>query len=194
VKRQTTIKCACQRVAFELEERPILTVECMCNSCRAAGTLFESFSGAAKHLEDSGATHFVLFRKDRVRCTSGASHIKELRLSPSSKTRRLVAACCNTPLLLEFSGGHWVSIYARLWPTADRPRVEMRTMVRDLPAGHALPSDVPNASTQSPRFMWKLLAAWVAMGFRAPKLDYVNGTLDAQATAQATALPNAPPP
>jgi hypothetical protein len=26
--------------------------------------------------------------------------------------------------------------------------------------------------------MWRLLAAWVAMGFRAPRIDYVHGILD----------------
>jgi hypothetical protein len=153
----------------------------MCSSCRAAGAVFESLPGALKQLEDSGATHFVLYRKDRARCTSGASHVKEFRLAPTAKTRRLVATCCNTPLLLEFTGGHWLSIYARTWPADTRPKAEMRTMVSDLPEGTRLPDDMPNCKTQSPKFMLKLLGAWIAMGFRVPKLDYVHGVIEATA-------------
>ncbi|HET8939720.1 MAG TPA: DUF6151 family protein [Polyangiales bacterium] len=176
-----TLTCNCGDVAFTVEADPIMTVECMCNSCRAAGAVFEALPGAPKLLEDSGATHFVLYRKDRVRCTSGALHIKQFRLTPTSKTRRLLATCCNTPLLLEFTSGHWLSMYARRWPVERRPSVEMRTMVSDLPEGTQLPNDVPNSKTQSPRFMLKLLGAWIAMGFRAPKLDYVHGIIETPA-------------
>ena len=40
-------------------------------------------------------------------------------------------------------------------------------MTRDRRDGVELPSDVPNYATHSGKFMWRLLAAWIAMGFRA---------------------------
>ena len=123
-------------------------------------------------LAEDGGTPFVLQRKDRATCTLGAEFLKEHRLTPSSPTRRVVATCCNSPMFLEFSAGHWLSVYR------DR-RVEMRTMIADRPAGVEFDDALPSYRKQSGGFMWRLLVAWVAMGFRAPKLDYVKGTLHA---------------
>jgi hypothetical protein len=50
-------------------------------------------------------------------------------------------------------------------------------MTSDLPAGSALPADVPNGKRQSFSFFVKLLGAWIAMGFRSPKIAFVNGEL-----------------
>lgn len=72
-------------------------------------------------------------------------------------------------MFLEFTGGHWLSIYRdRLG--ADAPPVELRTMTRDRRAGVVFEDAVPSYETHSARFMWRLFAAWAAMGFRAPKL------------------------
>jgi hypothetical protein len=125
-----------------------------------------------------GTTRFVLYRKDRIDFVKGATHLKEFRLTPESKTRRVVASCCNTPIFLEFQNGHWLSLYACLWTKGTLPALDMRTMTKDLPAGTVLPDDVPNASQQTLSFMAKLLGAWVAMGFKAPKIN-VNGELHA---------------
>ena len=51
-------------------------------------------------------------------------------------------------------------------------------MAMDLPDPAALPDDVPNARRQSAAFMAKLLGAWIAMGFRSPKIE-INGELNA---------------
>ena len=127
-------------------------------------------------LEPSGATRFVLYRKDRIGFVKGAALLKEFHLTPASKTRRVVATCCNTPVFLEFHNGHWLSLYSCLWPEGTLPALEMRTMTIDLPAGTALPDDVPNARRQTFSFFVKLLSAWIAMGFRSPKVA-VNGEL-----------------
>ena len=44
-------------------------------------------------------------------------------------------------------------------------------MTAGRPAGRALEDDVHSYTGYSGRFMWKLLGAWVAMGFRSPKLE-----------------------
>ena len=107
--------------------------------------------------------------------------MREFRLKPESKTRRLVASCCNTPMGLDFTPGHWIDIYARRWPDGAGPPAEMRTMTGDLPPGTELPSDIPNLKGHSARFFAKLIGAWMAMRFRNPKIDFVRGELDASA-------------
>lgn len=108
----------------------------------------------------------------------GADHLKEFRLAPRAGTRRVVACCCNTPVFLEFKGGHWLSLYAGLWPEGTLPPLELRTMTADLPDASVLPNDVPNLKQQSLGFYWRLFRAWVAMGFRSPKIA-VNGEIHA---------------
>lgn len=45
-------------------------------------------------------------------------------------------------------------------------------MTRDAPVD--LPDDIPNNRTHSARFMARLLAAWVRMGFRKPVVANVS--------------------
>jgi hypothetical protein len=84
------------------------------------------------------------------------------------------------PMFLEFTNGHWLNIYGGLWPEVSLPALEIRTMTRSRPEGVVLPVDVPNPSTHTFSFYAKLFRAWAAMRFRAPKVDFVNGGLDAK--------------
>lgn len=174
--KNTQLVCHCGQLRLEVKGAPISSVECCCNSCRAAGARLLALPSAQPVLGPNGTTRFVLYRKDRIRFVQGTAQLKEFRLTPGSKTRRVVATCCNTPAFLEFQSGHWLSLYGGLWPAHALPALEMRTMVMDLPAGTTLPDDVPNASRQSFSFFAKLLGAWIAMGFRSPKIA-VNGEL-----------------
>ena len=175
----TRLTCTCGQVALEVQGEPIVSVECLCSDCQSAGKILQSLPDAPSVLDQKGATRFVLYRKDRVRCEQGQNHLREHRLSDETKTRRVVAICCNTPMFLEFTNGHWLSIYGNLWPEASLSPLEMRTMTRDLPAGVELPEDVPNPQTHTASFYAKLIRAWVAMGFRSPKIEFVHGTIDA---------------
>ncbi len=170
-----TIRCRCGQTELSLTGAPILSCECACKSCGEAAALFAGLRDGADPRGPLGTTHFVLYRKDRVRCLAGAATMAEHRLTPRSGTRRVVATCCNTPVFLELEGGHWLSLYAGMWPDGARPAAQMRTMASDLPPGQSLPADLPNSRRQSLTFMWRLATAWVAMGFRAPALDYVEG-------------------
>lgn len=176
---QRLAKCACGHVALRLGGEPIVTAACYCTSCQTAGEVFAGLPGLVPVLQDDGGTAYLLCRKDRVEPVQGAEALREFRLKPGTPTRRVVAVCCNTPMFLEFQNGHWLSIYRERLPTADRPPVEMRTMTMDRRAGVGFNDAIPSYRKHSGRFMWRLLAAWAAMGFRAPKLDYVKGTLDA---------------
>ncbi len=168
------LTCRCGKVHIAVTAEPLLVVECQCESCRKGAALLASLPGGKPVAEPSGGTHYVMYRKDRVSFTAGAEHLQSYRLTGKSSTRRVVAACCNTPLFVEFQGGHWLSMYAGLWPAAVRPPATMRTMVSDLPAGEQLPDDIPNHRTQSIGFFWTLLTAWAAMGFRTPKITVAN--------------------
>jgi len=113
----------------------------------------------------------VLYRKDRGGRFTGGELLREHRLTPNSPTRRLVATCCNTPMFLEFTKGHWLSLYAgRLSGTL--PSLDARIMTVDRLDQTALPDDAPNYPTHGPRLMLKLLTAWAAMGFRRPKVAW----------------------
>lgn len=157
----------------------IVTAICYCNSCQQAGERMQSLPGAHRVLDADGGTPVVLQRKDRVTFTRGAARLGEFRLKPDSPTRRVVATCCNTPMFVEFRGGHWLSIYRDRLEAAERPTFEMRTMTEDRRAGVEFADKLPSYRRHSGRFMWRLLLAWAAMGFRAPKLDHVKGTIDA---------------
>ena len=76
-------------------------------------------------------------------------------------------------MFLEFTNGHWLSLYSARVPSKDQPPLEMRTMTNDRRAGVELDDTVPSIKTHSAKFMARLLGAWVAMGFRTPKIDFV---------------------
>lgn len=169
------LSCRCGHVRLTVQGRHIISDECLCDSCQQAGAILGALPGAKPVLTDSMATPFVMYRKDRVRVTAGQDRLKAHRLSDRATTRRFIAACCNTPVFLEFKGGHWLSLYAALWPVADRPAVEMRTMVG---SRNDLPDDVPNLKTHSLAFYARLFGAWARMGFRNPQIPD-GGAFDA---------------
>jgi hypothetical protein len=173
------LRCACGQVRLEVERAPIVSTECYCNSCRAAGARLQGLPAAQAILGKDGGTRFVLYRKDRVRFVAGTDRLKEFRLTREAKTRRVVATCCNTPIFLEFHNGHWLSLYGCLWQDGTQPPIELRTMTSDLPDAAVLARDIPNGKRQSLSFFAKLLGAWIAMGFRSPKITCVEGEIHA---------------
>jgi hypothetical protein len=136
-----------------------------------AARRFEQAPGAPSVLNGDGGVDYCLFRKDRVRITRGGEHLQEHRLTEASPTRRVVAACCNAPMFVDFTKGHWLTLYRDRLP-GDAPPVEMGVMAKHRPAGPARPGGPPLYSTLPVRFMVRLLAAWAAMGFRRPKVDW----------------------
>lgn len=164
----TTLACQCGRFHVELEGEPFITAECHCNSCRtAAGRL----PAATPVQAPNGGTPYVLYRKDRVRFPDGTALLRAYRLSDKAPTRRTVTICCNTPVFVEFNGGHWLSLYAGLWPEAARPAMQIRTQTAGVPDDTKLDDSLPAGAMTTAGFYGKLLAAWIAMGFKAPKLE-----------------------
>ena len=77
-----TASCQCGQVAFETIGKPIVSASCYCQSCQEAGRQFGRLPAAPAVLDADGGTAFVLFRKDRVRCTKGSGKLQEHRLKP----------------------------------------------------------------------------------------------------------------
>jgi hypothetical protein len=175
----TPLACRCGKVRLEVAKAPMIAAECYCDSCRTAGERLSALPGAVPMLNDKGGTPYELYRKDRVRFTAGEDLLRAFRLKPTSPTRRVVARCCNTPIFTEFQNGHWLSLYAALWPEVERPPMQLRTMTSDLPPEVTLDDRLPNAKHQTFGFFAALLGAWVAMGFKVPKLEITEGGIDA---------------
>ena len=161
--------CRCGKVKLEAVGRPILTACCYCASCREAGSRFEQLASAPPVLNPDGGTDYVLYRKDRVQCVRGQEHLEEHRLKPDSPTRRVIATCCNSAMFLDFTKGHWLTMYRNRFP-AGAPPLEMRVMTQDRRDGVALADDLPNYDGHSGKFMLRLVAAWIAMGLRRPEI------------------------
>jgi hypothetical protein len=129
----------------------------------------------ATRLDPDGGTGMILYRKDRVQCAMGQEHLEEHRLTPASPTRRVVATCCNSAMFADFTKGHWLSLFRNRF-TQGAPPLQMRVMTQDRPAGVELAGDVPNYEGHSGKFMLKLFAAWMAMGFRTPRIAWGRRT------------------
>jgi hypothetical protein len=168
----TSATCRCGKVELQITGDPILCGICYCASCQEAGRRHQADPGADAVTAADGGTDYVLYRKDRVRCVAGGDLLEERRLKPESPTRRMVARCCGTAMFLDFTKGHWLTIYRGRVGT-DLPPAAMRMMTAERPEGVVLPDDITNYPGHSGKFMLKLLAAWMAMGFRRPSVDGV---------------------
>lgn len=164
----TELSCGCGKLRLEVRQAPIITAECYCNSCRDASERMASLPGAPAVVGAQGSTHFVMYRNDRIAITQGREWLRNFRLAPEAQTRRVIASCCNTPVLLEFKGGHWVSLYGNLWHGQALPKAQLRTMVGDRAEAAKLDDAIPAGGWETTRFYGKLLGAWIAMGFKAP--------------------------
>jgi hypothetical protein len=168
-QKQLIAMCQCGKVKFEAIGPPILTVSCYCTSCQEAGHQLEQLASAPPVLDSDSGTGLILYRKDRVQCMMGRQYLEEHRLKPDSPTRRVIAKCCNSAMFLDFTKGHWLSMFRNRFPTG-APPLEMRVMTKERRVGVELADDLPNYNGHSGKFMVKLIAAWIAMGFRRPEI------------------------
>jgi len=112
--------CQCGKVKVEAIGRPILAASCYCTSCQDAGHRLERLAAAPPMLDPDGGTNMILYRKDRVQFVTGRQRLEEHRLKPDSPTRRVVATCCNSAMFLDFTKGHWLSMYRNRFGWARR--------------------------------------------------------------------------
>ena len=166
-----TLSCTCGRFHIELTGKPFITAECHCNSCREGSERLSSLPLSRPMSAENGGTPYVLYRKDRVSFPDGTALLRGYRLSSKAPTRRVVTTCCNSPVFVEFNGGHWLSLYASLWQGAPAPAMQIRTQTANVPADRHLDSALPAGPWTTAGFYAKLLGVWIAMGFKVPKID-----------------------
>lgn len=139
-----TASCACGQVVYHVAGEPISNANCYCDDCQAAARKIEALPGAHPVTEADGGTGLALHLKQRVRCVQGADRLEAFKLRPDSPTNRMMASCCNTPMLLQFDNNlPWVSMYRRRFGDQARP-LEMRIFTKFKPGSADFAEDIPN--------------------------------------------------
>jgi hypothetical protein len=164
-KNRTSALCSCGKVELEAEGDPIVSTVCYCESCQEGSRQIEALPDGRRVCGPDGGTAYVLYRKDRIGYPRGSELLRGLKLRDESSTRRVVAACCGSPMFLDFEKGHWLTVY-RTALRGDLPPTEMRVHTKSRPEGVDLPDDVPNHQGYSLKFMAKLFGAWIPMLLR----------------------------
>ena len=108
-KNDTIVACSCGNVELECIGAPITTVVCYCDDCQEGSRQIEALPNARPAQDPDGGTAYVVYRKDRLRCSRGASLLKGYKIRTISTTNRVIATCCNSAMFLNFDDGkHWV--------------------------------------------------------------------------------------
>ncbi len=160
-------QCRCGEVKVCAWGKPLIVSACYCDDCQASAQKLDLAPAAGV----DGGTEFMLFRRDRIACTRGADRLAPMRLTDASRTRRMIAGCCATPMYLAFDDRRpWVSAFrSNFGPNA--PPVEMRICTRFRRPGTELGDNLPNHSGYPPSMMLRILAAWPLMLFSRPVGD-----------------------
>ncbi len=158
-----TATCACGSVGLKASGRPIVSAVCYCDDCAMGADRVESLPNAGAVRERDGGTAYILYRKDRIECSGGAALLKSYKLKETSVTNRVVAACCNSAMFMNFDRGpHWVSAYRARFH-GELPPLQFRICTKFKPDDVVLPDDVPSYHGYPPGMVLKLLASRLAM-------------------------------
>ena len=161
-KSHTFARCTCGSVEIKAIGAPILSVACYCDDCQEGARQIEALQKAHPVLDPYGGTAYLLYRKDRMKCSKGTEHLRDYKIQNESPTRRVVATCCNSAMFLDFQKGHWFSVYRARFE-GDVPPLQMRIQTRFKPEDCEIPNDVPSYPSYPFRFIAKLMFARVAM-------------------------------
>lgn len=157
--------CACGAVEVTLDAAPIAALSCCCDDCQAAATRLEALPGAPRFREPCGGTPAVLFPKAALKVTRGGDRLAAHRLSERSRTRRMVATCCNSFLYVTFDRGpFWVDVVSARLEDAPAPRWRIQTRFCPQPP----PQDLPNHAKYPQGLVWRLALAGVLAGLPRP--------------------------
>ena len=166
LKKATIARCLCGRVELEALGAPITSAVCYCGDCQAGSRQIAALPDAPPVQDHDGGTAYIIYRKDRVKCTRGGPLLKSYKLREKSATNRVIANCCNSAMFLNFDDGkHWVDVYRTRFQGDILP-LQIRICAKFKPGNGDIPSDVPSYSSYPLRFLAKLLAARIAMLLR----------------------------
>ena len=161
-KNKATARCLCGSVEFEVVGAPILCAVCYCDDCQEGARQIEALPNAPPVLDTDGGTPYLLYRKDRMKCSKGAEHLRDHKIKKDSPTRRVVASCCNSAMFLDFQKGHWFSAYRARFE-GSVPSLQMRIQTKFKSENSDIPNDVPSYPTYPFKFLAKLVGAKIAM-------------------------------
>lgn len=163
---QTRIRCSCGAVALTLHGAPIVTLVCYCDTCQEGSRRIEALPNAPSVRELDGGTAYVSYCKDRVTYTKGRHLLEDVTLEQNPKTKRVVASCCNSAVLMRFDDArHWVPVYRTRFG-ANAPAIQMRICTSFLSGRTVLPDDVPSYRDYPGALVVKLIQSRLAMLFR----------------------------
>ena len=135
--------CVCGGVEIEATGAPIVSSVCYCTDCQRGSRQIENLPGAGSVRDADGGTAYILFRKDRTKCSRGAELLKGYKLKETSSTNRFVATCCNSAMFMNFDKGpHWISAYRARFRGA-LPPLQMRICTKSRLEQADFPNDVP---------------------------------------------------
>jgi hypothetical protein len=160
--------CRCRAVEIGAWGDPLVVNACYCDDCQAAAQRLCVSAASPPAASADGGTEFMLFRRDRIACTRGADRLQPMKLTDASKTRRMIAGCCATPMYLAFDDKRpWVSAF-RAGFGVDAPPVEMRICTRFRRSQEKAEDRLPSHPGYHPAMMVRILAAWPLMLFSRP--------------------------
>ncbi len=156
-------RCRCGAVEIGAWSEPILVAACYCDDCQAASARLAA-NGAPSASADGG-TEFMVFRRDRIACTRGAERLEAMKLTAATKTRRMIARCCATPMYVGFDDKRpWVSAFRASFG-AGAPPVQMRICTRFRRAEDKAEDDLPEHKGYPAAMILRVLAVWPRMLF-----------------------------
>jgi hypothetical protein len=162
-KNVMAASCSCGSVELEAIGAPMISAVCYCDDCQEASRQIEALPNASSVQDPDGGTAYILYRKDRVKCTRGTLLLKSHKIREKSATNRVIATCCNSAMFMNFDDGkHWVDVYRSRFK-GDIPPLQIRICTKFKPENGDLPSDVPSYSSYPLKFLAKLVAARIAM-------------------------------
>lgn len=151
------LRCACGAVECVGAGAPIGTAVCYCDDCQAAAREIEALPDAAPVADPDGGTALVVFDSKRFVVERGADQLVAHRLKPGSRTRRMVAKCCNSAMFLGFDNGpFWVSAVRKRF-VGPSPQIEFRHMTRYRASALPWPDAAPQSRGFAPRFLLRVL-------------------------------------
>ena len=156
-------RCSCGSVEIETFGIPIASAVCYCDSCQEGSRQIEALTNAVPILDPDGGTAYVLYRKDRIKYIKGAELLKGYKIDEKSTTSRVVAACCNSAMVMQFDDArHWVPVFRGRFQ-GDLPPLQWRVCTKFKPESAKIPNDIPSAKMYPVGLMVKLLASKISM-------------------------------
>jgi hypothetical protein len=156
-------RCSCGKVVIEAFGDPITSTVCYCDTCQEGSRQIEALPNAAPIRGPDGGTAYILYRKDRIKYSQGTELLKGYKIDEKSPTRRSVATCCNSAMVMQLDDVmHWVPIYRGRFH-GEVPPLQYRICTKFKPANAEIPNDVPVSKMYPPGLMLRLLISKIAM-------------------------------